>query len=80
MKNLDRLKLNQADFEKFANEQRKLWRTPGSPDGIELDANDFEWLDVWEKVDYEINPPNDISRKMLRIGHYKGWMDCIAKL
>lgn len=76
MDNMDRLKLSQKDWAEFIEWQRKLFRKPGSPRELELSSEDFDWAEAWDAADRDIAPPTDNSRRMLRIGHYKGWMDC----
>jgi len=77
------LSMDHESFSKFTAEQRAIYKTPGSPDGIVLSASDFLWLDEWERFEKGVDkiiagerPMNDRDRKLGRIAHYAGWIAC----
>jgi len=40
-----------------------------------LDSETQKWLESWNLYDYAWSPMDDVRRRVLRTGHYIGWID-----
>jgi len=78
---MKRRHLNQskADFAKFIENQRSLWTTQGSPRGLIMCGEDFQWLETWEKIEAKFKMTDDIDVANMRFWHHAGWMDGIKQ-
>lgn len=47
--------------------------------GNDLSYYDVEWLTAWEFWDLANSPSDDGKRRLIRYGHYLGWMAAIKE-